>query len=245
MHLYLSDNLNPAFHLALEETLFSGSEDEYLLFYINQPSVIIGCNQVLQNEVNADYCRLHNIGIYRRMSGGGTVFHDAGNLNYSFIVNKTSPWAGMGGQFLHPIIHALHQLGVSAFQGKRKDLWIPGDFKISGTASHLKGMREMHHGTLLFNSNLEQLKLAIQSDRKNPALKGVASVPSPVLNIREFMCEQGLPAFEMHDFKRSISEACGKYCEAKQIVNFPNQILHKVSEIANLKYTSEAWNLRK
>jgi lipoate---protein ligase len=245
MNLYISENHNPAFHLALEEALFSATEEEFLLFYVNQPSVIMGCNQVLQNEVNVDYCRSLDIGIYRRMTGGGTVYHDAGNLNYSFIVNKTSPLAGMGGQFLQPVIHALHQLGVSAFQGKRKDLWIPGDFKISGTASHLKGMREIHHGTLLFDSDLEQLQLAIQSDRKNPALKGVASVPSPVMNIKQFISEQGLPVFEMHDFIRMISNACSKYCEAKQIEKFPNQILHKALEIADLKYTSEAWNLRK
>lgn len=245
MNLYISDNHNPAFHLALEEALFTGTEEEFLLFYVNQPSVIMGCNQVLQNEVNVDYCRSHDIGIYRRMTGGGTVYHDAGNLNYSFIVNKTSPLAGMGGQFLQPVIHALHKIDVNAFQGKRKDLWIPGDFKISGTASHLKGMREIHHGTLLFDSDLEQLQMAIQSDRKNPALKGVASVPSPVKNIRQYLKERGVADQTMSDFMLHISGCCSNFCSAMPTKTLADHIISKALETAESKYAAGSWTFRK
>jgi len=245
MNLYISENSNPAFHLALEESLFSGSEEEFLLFYVNQPSVVMGCNQVLQNEVDVDFCRNHNIGIYRRMTGGGTVYHDAGNLNFAFIVRKNAEFAGMSGKFLQPILNALHQLEVMAFQGKRKDLWIPGEFKISGTASHLKGMREIHHGTLLFDTDLEQLQKAIQPPKKDTALRGIASVPSPVKNIRQYMSEQGLHHYSRDEFFQKIAESCRKLCVAEQIESLPASILSKTMHLVATKYTTEAWNLRK
>ena len=167
MKYFISEKRDAAFHLALEELLFSQSDQEYLLVYRNTPSVIIGQNQVAQNEVNIDFCHRNNIGIFRRISGGGAVYHDLHNINYAFIVHKSSSFSGMNGVFLKPVIQTLQQLNIPAFVGDRKQLLLPGNFKISGTASHVKGMRELHHGTLLYNTQLDMLQQSLQSKNIN------------------------------------------------------------------------------
>ena len=161
MKLILSATHDPAFHLAMEEYLFYNEKEEFALFYVNSPSVIIGCNQVWENEVNVDFCVQHNIPVLRRMSGGGAVYHDEGNLNYCFITNQSGAGTSLSAEFLKPVVIALTYFGFQPVVGKRKDLWLPDGYKISGTASHIAAKREMHHGTLLYNTNLDQLAGAL------------------------------------------------------------------------------------
>src|SRR5690554_355681 len=161
MNIVVSRSNTPAFNLAAEEYLFSRKEEDFLFVYRNDPSVIIGSNQAVLNEVDLDFCIERDIRIIRRLSGGGAVYHDLGNFNYSFIHGKTEQ--PLSARFLIPVVDALHAIGIPVEIQKRKDLWI-GDNKISGTASHLSGGRELHHGTLLYNSNLEMLKRALRSE---------------------------------------------------------------------------------
>jgi lipoate-protein ligase A len=177
----LSDS--PAANGALEERLLTAHpRQDVLLFYINRPSVIVGRNQQIEAEVNTAYCRAHGIEIVRRISGGGTVYHDCGNINYAFICNRgTTPALDM--DFATPILAALQSTGVAATVGVRKELRVDGK-KISGAASHITRDRILFHGTLLHRTDLNRLSRALQG---NPALRGrsVASVPDPVINIAD------------------------------------------------------------
>ena len=147
--------LDSGFNLAAEEFLFSQRQDEILFLYVNSPCVVIGCNQSIVSECDIGFCKDQAIPIIRRISGGGAVFHDEGNINFCFISNRTQGNFSLGSEFLLPIIHVLNDLKIKVTLGKRKDLWLPGEYKISGTASHISKTRELHHGTLLYDTNLE------------------------------------------------------------------------------------------
>jgi Lipoate-protein ligase A len=187
MNIVVSPSTTPAFNLAAEEYLFSKIGEDYLLLYVNDPSVIIGSNQAVLNEVDMDFCIDNGIRVIRRMSGGGAVYHDSGNLNYCFIRDKTE--APLSPRFLRPVVEVLLSLNIPVEIRKRKDLWLDG-YKISGTASHVSNNRELHHGTLLYDTDLEILQKALTAERKNLFKKATASVPSPVKNIRTFLGEK-------------------------------------------------------
>lgn len=181
MILIYSSAHSSALHLACEEILLKG-DDDILFLYINEPSVILGSNQNWEFEVNKDFCDKNSIQIRRRISGGGCVYHDLGNLNFSFIGHKKAD--GLSDSFLDPIISCLQNLGIQTEKGKRKDLWIHFKdrlLKIGGTASHASKTRQLSHGTLLYNSNLNILKQALSPQKSGNV--AVPSVRSEVTNI--------------------------------------------------------------
>ena len=242
MQIFISPSLNPAFNLAAEEYLFLHSTENVVFLYVNNSCVVLGSNQVLRNELNQEFCRTENIPVLRRMSGGGTVFHDAGNMNYSFITQGNGRSVDMSGAFLQPVVAALSEMGIEATVGRRKDLWLDGKYKISGTASHISRGRELHHGTLLFDADLQKLQKALAADKPDHYLRGTASVPSPVMNIREYIRRNGLPDMSSAEFLAAFTSAL-----ALQTGTIP-QMLVSQSEIEVLmadKYNSDAWNLRK
>ena len=179
-----SPSTEPSFNLAAEEFLFSALEGDFVFLYVNKPSVIIGSNQAAENEVDISFCTDNGIRIFRRLSGGGAVYHDEGNLNYCFIHEKTA--TPLSADFLKPIVTVLASLNIPVETGKRKDLWLNG-YKISGTASHVSRNRELHHGTLLYDTNLTKLHRALNPPQRDVIRKATASVPSPVRNIRTFI----------------------------------------------------------
>jgi lipoate---protein ligase len=237
---------DPAFNLALEESLFNRKDDDYLLFYINDPCVVLGSNQVLQNEVNTDFCTKNNIPVLRRISGGGAVYHDRGNLNFSFIRTKNEGQSFMNADFLEPVIQVLGDLGVSTIIGKRKDLWLTEGFKISGTASHIKADRAIQHGTLLYDSNLQLLNSALKSLRIDESIKGVTSVPSPVKNIRTYLAENQLPDLIPDAFFRLMVSGLSKLAATVAgVLTQDDILLPDVEQSAIEKYRSTAWTERK
>jgi lipoate-protein ligase A len=183
MHLLKSTSDSPACNCALEESLLAERPGrDVLLFYINRPSVIMGRNQQIEAEVNIDYCRRRRIEIVKRLSGGGAVYHDYGNINYAFITTQGSVPA-LDRDFTKPVIAALQTFGIHATAGPRRDLWVEGR-KISGTASCMARGRILFHGTLLHRTNLSHLRCALQGDGSLRG-KSIASVPSPVVNISD------------------------------------------------------------
>lgn len=185
MVLIFSTENSSALHLACEEILLKGN-DELIFLYINEPSVILGANQNWEFEVNREYCEQNNIQIRRRISGGGTVYHDRGNINYCFIGEKTVD--SLSDSFLDPIIVSLSKMGIEVEKGLRKDLWINyniNKYKISGTASHISKNRRLQHGTLLFDSNLEFLEKSSSVNKIGKTT--VPSVRSEVINLRQTM----------------------------------------------------------
>lgn len=242
MQILISPSHNPAFNLAAEEYLFLHSAENVAFLYVNNSCVVLGSNQVLRNELNQEFCRAENIPVLRRMSGGGTVFHDTGNLNYSFITQGNGRPADMTGAFLQPVVAALSEMGIEATVGRRKDLWLDEKYKISGTASHISRGRELHHGTLLFDADLQKLQKALAADKPDHNLRGTASVPSPVMNVREYMRRNGLPDMNSAEFVTAFTSVL-----ARQTGTTP-QVLAPQTEIDVLmadKYNSDTWNLRK
>ena len=206
MIIIQSHSNSPGFNLSTEEYLFSGRHDEILFLYVNEPCVVIGRNQDLFCEVNTPFCLENNIPVFRRISGGGSVFQDTGNLNYCFISNRVQGNSSLNADFLRPIVTVLNDLQVEVQTGKRKDLWLPGGHKISGTASHVGKSRELHHGTLLYDSNLDTLEKSLSPKVIKQESRKIASVHSPVENIRTYLKAKKYNAPETDLFLKLFTE---------------------------------------
>ncbi len=241
MHLLFSTSTSPTFNLAAEEFLFSARENDYLFLYVNEPSVIIGSNQVLRNEVNAEFCAAHDIQIVRRISGGGAVYHDLGNLNYCFITDRKD---ALSSQFLKPVVSVLKSIGIETEIGTRKDLWLAGGFKISGTASHITKNRELHHGTLLFDTDLEALQQALTVKEKDPSAKGIASVSSKVKNISSYLCEKYAGELSATEFFDLLKSEFLKMYGQSQFHFFSEEEILQIKEL-EVKYKSTDWTYKK
>ncbi len=188
MRLIFSHHLNPYFNLAAESYLLHHSQDDVIMLWRSEKAVVCGKHQNVCAEANFRFCKENNIDIARRLSGGGTVFHDLGNINFTFIKNLTEgiEKAVNYKQFLEPVRKILADLGVPTTYSHRDDLLLNG-LKISGNAQHIyqKGMRLLHHGTLLYNSDLISLNQSIRS-KGTYIGKSVPSNRSDVTNISEF-----------------------------------------------------------
>ena len=177
---------SPYFNLAVEEILLKKSREEYLITYINKPSVIIGKHQVLPRETNVKFLTLNHIPVIRRISGGGTVFHDEGNLNFTFIRNAEEGKQIDFRKNTQTAIDFLLSMGVDVrFEGKN-DLRV-GGLKISGNAEHVHRNRVLHHGTLLFSTSLDLLRNCIRKDPSCYSSRGVESIRSSVTNLNELL----------------------------------------------------------
>ena len=244
MKIIHSQSNSPTFNLAAEEFLFSERQDDVLFLYVNEPSVIIGSNQAIRNEVDLAFCAENNIQIVRRMSGGGAVYHDLGNLNYCFISNKIQGQSSLSTDFLLPIVNVLETMNIPLEIGKRKDLWLPGGYKISGTASHISKNRELHHGTLLYNTDLDKLKKSLFVRSKNIEIKAIPSVPSTVKNIRTFLEEQNYDAYSAIDFFQLVIEKLRYLFDLENISSFSEKEKAEINSLET-KYQSLTWTFKK
>jgi lipoate-protein ligase A len=245
MQIIYSTSTSAQFNLASEEYLFFESHKNILFLYVNEPTVVVGSNQAIQNEVDLDYCNENGIQLVRRMSGGGTVYHDFGNLNYCFISNKKGVKTSLNSDFLLPIVEVLKRLGISVEIGKRKDLWLTGGYKISGTASHIGKIRELHHGTLLYDTDLKKLQNAISPRKRTTTIKAIPSVSSPVSNIRDYLQEQNLPAKSTNEFVNSFLEAMLNLYNLDTISYLSTIDFDKIQKIQQNKYDLSEWVFRK
>lgn len=183
MKWIISESSDVFYNLALEEFLCKKiNKENCFILWINQDSVIVGRNQNIFEEVNVDEAVADGITLARRNSGGGTVFHDSGNINFSMIRDFNADAADQYEEFLLPVIDMLHSLGIPAFKRNKSDIAIM-DNKISGNAQMIKGKRIVHHGTLLFDADLKKMKKYIKNDSSAYSSKAVRSVRSNVTNI--------------------------------------------------------------
>lgn len=175
-------------NLALEEYVFryKPADGDVLLFYVNAPSIIIGRNQNTVEEINPAVVSDRGIRVVRRISGGGAVYHDLGNLNFSFITSEVAGRFSRYDHFTRPVIEALRSLGVPAELGGRNDILAEGR-KISGNAQFATPTRMFSHGTLLFDSNLDDVTAALRPRPGKIESKGLKSIRSRVANISEFL----------------------------------------------------------
>ena len=188
LDLYTTD---AAWNLAAEQYVFDTlpRDRSYLLLWQNKSAVIVGKYQNTLAEINAEYVREHEIQVVRRLSGGGAVYHDLGNLNFSFIADAESMGRMNFQLFCQPVIETLHSLGVPAELSGRNDMTVDG-MKFSGNSQFIRHGRVLHHGTILFDSDLEAVSHALHADAEKLQSKGVASVRSRVTNLRFYLGEQ-------------------------------------------------------
>ena len=239
--MYFVDNQNqhdPAVNLALEEYVLRQSRpgDDLVLFYINEPSIIIGRHQNTLEEINAEYVQQHGIHVVRRLSGGGAVYHDLGNLNFSFITDYQSDNFSNFKKFTDPVVRALNKMGIAAELSGRNDIQVD-ERKVSGNAQYISQGRMVSHGTLLYNSDLTHVADALHVHENKFVSKAVKSVRSRVANISEFLKSP----LDIEDFKHLLLET---YFEGlKEITYYPLSELDwaNVRQLAESRYRSWDW----
>lgn len=183
MRYIRNERLDPRFNLALEELLLTGAApEECFVLWRNPPTVVVGRHQIVGEEVDVPAAAAKAVQIVRRSTGGGAVFHDEGNVNYSFICDAST---GVARQ-VESIAAALRGLGVDAVVGGRNDIFADG-FKVSGFASCSHKGRTLCHGTLLFDSNLDTMNTLLAAGKTKYHATKVASVTSRVRNLRELL----------------------------------------------------------
>ena len=181
---------DPRINLAIEEHLLRNLDldEPILFFYINEPSVIIGRNQNTLEEIDPDFIRAQDIHVVRRLSGGGAVYHDLGNLNFSFITHGRQHIHDFA-RFTDPVVRVLADLGIEAELRQQSSLFV-GEKKISGNAQYAAKGRMFSHGTLLFDTDLEMMLKALNPRQVQIESKAVQSVRNFVANIRELLDSQ-------------------------------------------------------
>jgi len=179
-------NTDPYFNLATEEYILRNFKEDFFLLWQSENAVIVGKNQNAIAEINHPFVRKNKICIARRLSGGGTVFHDMGNINFSFIWNQSEANDFHSDDYNQIIINILEKLGIKLTTSTHHDILI-GEKKITGSAEGISRGRILHHGTLLFNSCIENLKNAIETDLSKFTDKAIASRRSDVTNISDHL----------------------------------------------------------
>ena len=239
MYALRMESTDPAFNLALEETLFNTLSPEnpgIFLIWRNEPSVIIGCHQNTAEEVNAAYCREHGIHVVRRPTGGGAVYHDLGNVNFSFLVwvdkNRLSGFE----EFMKPMVEALRDIGVNAAYTSRNDITVDGR-KVAGTAQRRSGQRMLHHGCVLVDVDTSALAGALTVDLEKFRSKGVASHRARVANLREF-----LPAGLSREEDLALVDNAMTRRRAQEERTLSPELREKAEALAELRYRSWDWN---
>jgi len=227
---------DPAFNLAAEEWLMTRTEDEIFMLWRNQPAVIVGRNQNTLSEIDETFTSSRGIPVVRRMSGGGAVFHDLGNINFTFIQNA-SPEGGLDFQrFTTPIQQALLSMGVHAEFSGRNDLLIEGK-KFSGNAQHFHGKRVLHHGTLLFSSDMTDLSGALRVDPEKYRDKAVKSVRSRVTNISSHLPKP----MEVTAFIATLMDFVSVSADQADMV-LSDEETRAIEQLADERYRTWDWN---
>ncbi|QDI92722.1 lipoate--protein ligase [Salicibibacter halophilus] len=239
------DNENvtdPSINLAIEEYILTNfrEADMYLLFYVNEPSIIIGKNQNTIEEINKDYVEENNLHVVRRLSGGGAVYHDLGNLNFSFIREDDGNSFHDFQSFTAPVVTALQQMGVPAEQSGRNDLQADG-YKISGNAQFASRGRMYSHGTLMLDSELENVVSALNVSDEKIRSKGIKSIRSRVANINDFLENK----ITMENFKETLLHHLFEGDNNFERYTLTEDDWQKIMEISEQRYRNWDWNYGK
>ncbi len=234
--------MDPRINLAIEEyALYNLDINEtYLLFYSMDPSVIVGKNQNTIEEINVGYVEKNNVYVVRRLSGGGAVYNDRGDLSFSFITKHDKNSFHNYAKFTGPIIKALHKLGVNAELSGRNDILVQ-DKKVSGNAQFSTRGRMFSHGTLMFDVNLDNLEAALRVDKEKIASKGVKSVRSRVGNIRDYLNKD----MTIDGFKRTLLQFIFEGESEIAEYRLTERDWQEIYAIADKRYKNCHWNYGK
>lgn len=244
--MYFIDNkgiTDPRINLAIEEYVLYNMDidkDDFLLFYINQPSIIIGKNQNTIEEINTDYVEDHGIIVVRRLSGGGAVYHDLNNLNFSFLTKDDGDSFNNYKKFTQPVVDALAKLGVNAELSGRNDILAEGR-KVSGNAQYAIRGRMFSHGTLLFKTDIDAVVSALKVKKDKIESKGIKSVRSRVGNISDYLKEP----MTVEQFRLEILKSIFGGEENIQYYELNDEDWEKIHEISKNRYQKWEWNYGK
>lgn len=233
---------DPHLNLALEEYAlrnFNHGQD-YLLFYINKPSIIIGRHQNTLEEINHEYVEENDIKVVRRISGGGAVYHDFGNLSFSFITNYDRESLNNFRKFTKPVIKVLNKMGVPAELKGRNDI-VVGDKKVSGNAQFSTVKRMFSHGTLLLDSNMGEVFNALNVKMSKIKSKGHKSAKSRVANISEFLDEK----MDIDTFRSKVLEGLYEDRDDFETYHLTDEEWEAVHKLKEEKYDQWDWNYGK
>lgn len=234
-----NDDNRPQFNLALEQYVFDNLDqfDEIFLLWINEPSIIVGKHQNTIQEINLDYVRENNINVVRRLSGGGAVYHDYGNLNYT-IISKTKDTSAFNFEaFSRPVIEVLAKLGVKAEFTGRNDITIDGK-KFCGNAQYMKKGKVLHHGAMLFDTDLGVLEKALKVSKDKIESKGVKSVRSRVTNIKDHLKED----ITIEDFKQLLLEHMFRGDKEIKEYKLTEEDYANINKLMEERYATWEWN---
>ncbi|KFI04174.1 lipoate--protein ligase LplJ [Bacillus spizizenii] len=237
-----NQNINdPRINLAIEEYCVKHLDPKqpYLLFYVNQPSIIIGKNQNTIEEINTKYVEENGIIVVRRLSGGGAVYHDLGNLNFSFITKDDGDSFHNFKKFTEPVIQALRQLGVEAELSGRNDIVVDGR-KISGNAQFATKGRIFSHGTLMFDSSIDHVVSALKVKKDKIESKGIKSIRSRVANISEFLDDKmTTEEFRSHLLRHIFNTNDIQNVPEYKLTEKDWEVIHQISKE---RYQNWDWN---
>ncbi len=234
----INDSNDPFFNHALEEYFLSEFDEDVFVIWINRPSILIGRNQNTFAEINLDYVRKNNIDVVRRLSGGGAVYNDLGNMNFTFISNKSDD--NSFSRFACPVIDALISLGVNARFSGRNDITID-DKKFSGNAQYFHKDKILHHGTLLYDVDMSKLSKALKTHPLKFKNKSVKSVSSRVTNISEHLKEK----MDLPEFKAYLENYIKNTYNIKSSYIPTDVDLKNIEKIAQNRFRTETWNYGK
>lgn len=228
---------DPYFNIATDEFIFKYLKEDCFMLWRNDNAIIVGKHQNTLAEVNVDYVKEKGIKLVRRLSGGGAVYHDLGNLNFSFTRTGDNDEMVDFERYTKPIIAILNTLGVIAkFEG-RNDLTIDGK-KFSGNAEHVVKNKILHHGTLLFSSQMADISGALKVNPLKYKGRGVKSVPKRVTNISDHLKKK----ISLEEFTDKVMDYVTSTFEDAKMYEFSESDLKKIQELRDEKYSTWEWN---
>lgn len=233
MDFILNTCTDPYYNMALDEYCLGKFTDK-TFFYLwrNEPSIILGCNQDIYKEVDLDYCRDNGIKLVRRCTGGGMVYHDLGNLNFSFVGNSNNP--NIVDEFKAELVEAFRYVGITVEAAGRNDLYVNG-YKFSGTAARTNEQRVLFHGTILFDADLTRISYVSNKNTGKIKRKSVDSHPTQVTNIRPLLKTD-------MDIDRFTGLMCDVLKDNDGVeLQLTDCDKNKIQEIANNKFREQSW----
>lgn len=229
---------DPSYNLAMEQYVFNclPRDRMYFMLWQNDNAIIVGKYQNTIAEINEEAVRERGIRVVRRLSGGGAVYHDMGNLNFTFITDVGESNALDLKLFCEPVVRTLATLGVKAEVNGRNDITIDGK-KFSGNSQYIRQGRVMHHGTIMFDSDLSVVSEALRVDPTKIQTKGIRSVRSRVTNVVEHLPEKvTLPEFRRILLENILKENPGEAYPLTQ------DDLAAVEKLRAERYATWDWN---
>lgn len=237
MRFLKNSNTNPFFNLALDEYAmkYIDVDEDFFFLWQNEPSVIVGNNQNTVEEINQKFIDENHVHVARRVSGGGAVYHDFGNLNFTFVIKVDDPAKVNYKKYVQPVIDALKSMGVEAEASGRNDILIDG-LKVSGNAQRMANGRLMHHGTLMFDVNVEDMVKSLNVAPDKIISKGVKSVRSRVTNIKDHLPE----GTTLQDFWDALQFYLSNQGQDEEIILSPQDIKN-IQQQADEKFSTWDW----